>query len=50
MPESIYQGELQLKGWKEYKSLWGKWLEPNFANARPEDIIPLDIARLKNKM
>ncbi len=39
-----------LKGWKEYHSLYNKWIEPNFADARPEDILPLDTARLKNKM
>jgi len=39
-----------IKGWKEYESLNRKWLAPEFKSKLPEDIVKLDVDRLRKKI
>ena len=40
----------QLKGWHTYESQYEKWLKPTFEKKEPEDILQLNVDRLRLKM
>ena len=39
-----------LKGWKTYESQYKLWIKPSFKNKEPQNLIQLDIDRLRIKM
>jgi integrase len=39
-----------LKGWREYNSLYKLWIKPEFGKKEPDKIIQLDVDRLRLKM